>query len=549
MKRLFSLSIRVRILAIIVLSAAAVAVAIGVSLTGMTVTKSHTEAIAASAMPSVLLIDDLRADYLTMHLLVTQYAVETELDRKDKIGEAIVGKRKAVLDGAAAYDKRFADTAVEKKLVGTLHEDLSSYLDVMDRVVATAQKSDVVMGGENLALQLISTQGRPLSQKVQEDFVQLARYNSDEAKNELSAIDTAFSTTMYISVAAAVVSIVVLAVLGLLIGRSITSALTRMRDEIIYTADHLDFTHAVPVRNNDEIGQTLTAYNRLLERLRTSFGQIKQAVSEISSAAGEIDSKTSAIADNSRVQSDASSGMASAMEEVTVSIAHIADRSHEANRQSMASDEVAERGAEVVLATVEEIKSIAESVRSASERIAALREDSENINSVVGVIKEVADQTNLLALNAAIEAARAGEQGRGFAVVADEVRKLAERTANSTQEIAGLITRMQTGAEEAVESMNVAVAKVDEGAANASSAGEAIQKIRSETSQVMSMVDEISSAIREQNTACTEISRQVEQIAQMTDGNFGAVANTATAVQALVERSRAIDETLSQYQV
>ncbi|MFT4173237.1 MAG: methyl-accepting chemotaxis protein [Rhodocyclaceae bacterium] len=549
MRRLLHLSIRLRILAIIVVSAIAVTITIGVSLTGLMTTKSHTTTIARSAMPSVLQIDELRASYLIMHSLVNEYAVETELDRKDRAAEAIAAKRQTLQEGLAEYDKRFADDKAEKAMVKELQDDLSSYLDVMDRALETAKKADLLAGGENLALQLMTSQGRPLNEKVQEDLVKLGKFNADKAKSELDVIERAFSVTTIVSVTAAIVSLVILAAVGLLLGRSITGPLTRMRDEIMFTADNLDFTHVLPVRQNDEIGQTLQAYNRLTERLRASFGQIKTAIAEISGAAAEIDNKTASISDNSRVQSDASSSMASAMEEVTVSIAHIADRSHDANQQSMASDEVAGRGAKVILATVEEITSIAESVRSASERITTLRRDSENIHSVVGVIKEVADQTNLLALNAAIEAARAGEQGRGFAVVADEVRKLAERTAKSTQEIAALVERMQSGAEEAVDSMDIAVAKVDEGAANASTAGEAIQRIRGETRQVMGLVDEISSAIREQNTACTEISRQVEQIAQMTDGNFSAVANTAGAVQALVERSRAIEETLADYRV
>lgn len=157
----------------------------------------------------------------------------------------------------------------------------------------------------------------------------------------------------------------------------------------------------------------------------------------------DVDRTSKEIAENPHAQSDASAGMAAAVEELSVSISMVASQARDASEHTVASRDIADRGSEVILSTVNGIETISSSVRDTSARIATLRSDSESIASVANIIKEIAEQTNLLALNAAIEAARAGEQGRGFAVVAEQVRKLAEHC-KSTQEISGLLGKMQT---------------------------------------------------------------------------------------------------------
>ena len=318
-----------------------------------------------------------------------------------------------------------------------------------------------------------------------------------------------------------------------------------MEQTVSRVETELDLTVRVPARRDDEIGKMGAALNRLLARLQNNLQSVAQAATHVAQSAEAMSDASRQVATTSEAQSSAASDMAASMEELTVSINHVGDRATHTRERVAYAGTLATDGEGVVVKTVGDIDAIALSVSASAELINQLEAQSQQISSVVNVIKEVADQTNLLALNAAIEAARAGEQGRGFAVVADEVRKLAERTGKSTFEITQTIDVMRNGAQAASTSMRSAVEQVTASVARAGGACDLIRQIGEGSREAVGMVSEITEAIHEQSAASTSVAQSVERIAQMAEESTAAAhesANTAQRLNSLAHEMRVITD-------
>ena len=241
--------------------------------------------------------------------------------------------------------------------------------------------------------------------------------------------------------------------------------------------------------------------------------------------------------------------MAASVEQMTVSISLVSERTGEAHQLSRTSGEMALSGNAVISQTVNDIKAIAAAVQQVSERLRELEGHSNGISSIVSVISELAEQTNLLALNAAIEAARAGEHGRGFAVVADEVRKLAERTASSTKEIGGMIEAIRSVSGAASLSVRHAVDLVQTGVGRADDASRTIVQIGEQSQAGVRMVEEIATSIREQSSASNDIARHIERIAEMAEESSAAARDSAESAQLLDRQASAVREAIVRFKV
>jgi methyl-accepting chemotaxis protein len=253
------------------------------------------------------------------------------------------------------------------------------------------------------------------------------------------------------------------------------------------------------------------------------------------------------VSESTKKQSDAAASMAAATEEMLTSIEHVAENSRHTYSIAQQSGELSNQGERTARDTATEMGKIADAVNISSVSINHLGEESKKISDIVNTIKEIADQTNLLALNAAIEAARAGEQGRGFAVVADEVRKLAERTGASTLEITSMIGKIQVETKEAVAGMQEGTERVKGGVAMAQQAGESMANIRDGAQQVLASVSEISTALGEQSSAGGQVAKGVEQIAQMADENSSAVAEIAVTAEELAHLADSLQQAANQF--
>ena len=294
-----------------------------------------------------------------------------------------------------------------------------------------------------------------------------------------------------------------------------------------------DLTVRISHKSNDEVGELATAFNHMAEQFGDMVVRIKRATVAMNEAVGQVQGESAQVQEGSQEQSDSASRVAAALEEVTVSLEHVGANARDSQRLSQRTNDMSQQGENVVQRTSEEIAAIAQAVRDAAGAIEGLSQRSDQISQVIKTIKDIADQTNLLALNAAIEAARAGEQGRGFAVVADEVRKLAERTSQATVEIGSMISAIQADTRGAVDGMQTSSGRVGTGVELAREAAAALSQIREAANETLAKANEIAGAMEEQNAASAEIARNVERIATMADGNHAAASRSHSSVQRL----------------
>lgn len=288
---------------------------------------------------------------------------------------------------------------------------------------------------------------------------------------------------------------------------------------------------------------------RMQSGLRDRVGAIVQGSAELRQAAQRISAVSTQSASNATFQSDSANRMATAMEKLTASIGDVSSNADSAKHISARAGQLANDGAQVINKTIDGMERINKTVRKTSGDIGTLGESSKQISSIISVIREIADQTNLLALNAAIEAARAGEQGRGFAVVADEVRSLAERTSRSTDEIGGMIDTIQKGTAQAVEGMESGVKLVDTGVELVNQAGTSMTDIRKGAEEVLEVVHIISEVLKEQTHVSNGVAKTIEEIAQMAQKNTGAATESSSAAEQLTHLSQGLDSAVQRFRL
>jgi methyl-accepting chemotaxis protein len=309
-----------------------------------------------------------------------------------------------------------------------------------------------------------------------------------------------------------------------------------------------DLTVDVPSAGAEE-SSLMVALGRMQTGLRTNVISINEVVLSLDLASNSLVSMAGRVSDGVSQQSDSTSAIAATLEEITVSIRHVADSAGISNELAESAGVLSFEGNETVGKTVSELRLSAEAVNQSALLVEKLAEGSNQISSIVKVIKEIADQTNLLALNAAIEAARAGEAGRGFAVVADEVRKLAERTTTSTHEITSMILGIQDTTSQAIDGIEEGAGLVNQSVTHANVAGISMQKINEATTRVVQTIHEISLALKEQSAASDLIANNVENLANLNEENTVAVRGVHDDSLRLQQLASKLKQAVSSFRV
>ncbi|MCA9298154.1 MAG: methyl-accepting chemotaxis protein [Phycisphaerales bacterium] len=299
----------------------------------------------------------------------------------------------------------------------------------------------------------------------------------------------------------------------------------------------------------DELGDLARATNRLTASLASMISDIKDASSQVAAASTQIAASAEEMAVGLKTQEGQTQDIARSIDELHSTVGDVANQSTTASNAVDESGKEAQEGGNVVRSTIEQIEGIAAQVNESAQAVTALGHKGNQIGEIIQVINDIAEQTNLLALNAAIEAARAGEHGRGFAVVADEVRKLAERTTQATDEVAKSIREIQEETGRAVSQIEAGTERVGRGVELANSAGEALERIMKSSSRVREMVSAIATAADQQAHASQQISRSMESIACVTRESNEGASQAAAAAMELSEQAENLNTIVSRFQV
>ncbi|SFH35758.1 methyl-accepting chemotaxis protein [Pseudomonas syringae] len=365
-------------------------------------------------------------------------------------------------------------------------------------------------------------------------------------QNKSRDADSAKSVTM---IAAATALALVLSILAAwVITRQITTPLQETL-EVVERVASGDLSRNLNVDRKDELGKLQATIQRMTVSLRELVGGIRDGVTQIASAAEELSAvteQTSAGVNSQKVETDQ---VATAMHEMTATVQEVARNAEEASEAAVTADRQARDGERVVNEAIAQIERLASAVGNSSEAMGALKQESDKIGSVLDVIKSVAEQTNLLALNAAIEAARAGEAGRGFAVVADEVRSLAQRTQKSTEEIEALIARLQSGTQQATTVMDSSRELSNSSVELTRRAGGSLESITKTVSAIQAMNQQIAAAAEEQSATAEEINRSIINVRDVSEQTSAASEETAASSVELARLGNHLQVLVSRFTV
>lgn len=449
---------------------------------------------------------------------------------------------------AAGWNEYYASLEIsaapgEKEIAEQIVTILPAFRQALDNLMTiTADTSDTQF--DQQAMTLINETNRmlPLLRDLRVKLTELAEI-SYQIQNKNAEKTLLFNGILLIT------TLVAGPILALVFIRVIKNGM----NEVVASAQAISekrLNRRIPdATDNNEIGQLFSAFQSMQNSLQNVIGNMNRSSHELADTSKQLNQVTQSILHSSAEQNDAASSAALAVEQLTQSISQVSERAHGTREAAENARQESQTSSEVIRHTTTQVQAIAGTMQTSATLAQDLGERSQEINVIVNTIRDIADQTNLLALNAAIEAARAGEQGRGFAVVADEVRKLAERTASSTEEIGRVIDNIRNGIETMVDTMQVSQTQVEEGVSMANDAQNAIERITQSSQHVLDLVAGIVSALDEQTKASTQVANNVSHIVAKAEENNLAVQKVSDSSQRLDQLAQGLSREVSEFQL
>ncbi|HPX61503.1 MAG TPA: methyl-accepting chemotaxis protein [Deltaproteobacteria bacterium] len=448
------------------------------------------------------------------------------------------------LDESFAVVEKNTKTPDGIKLVQAVKASLAVETKINDKLIPIAMAGDIAQ-----FKQIMKSEGdRAVASSTKAVTELLDFYDMRvgvRVKDAIGSAENATTLMLVFGLAALVLSVLT----AIVITRGITAPLS----QCVQVADRIaegDMTANIKADDgNSETSQLMRAMDNMVTKIRDAISRVSQAAGEVSTSVVDLHDTSKRMVRGTEEVSSQASTVATAGEEMAATSLDIANNCNAAAESSRHANELATSGAEIVQGTVDGMARIAERVRATARSVENLGSRSDEIGAIVGTIEDIADQTNLLALNAAIEAARAGEQGRGFAVVADEVRALAERTTRATKEIGGMIKAIQAETRQAVSSMEEGVNEVEKGTEEASKSGGALQEILSQINAVTTQINQIATAAEEQSSTSRDISNNMHMITDVIQETATGTHQTAQAADQLAHLADDLKRLVGQFRI
>lgn len=483
------------------------------------------------------MVSELRHYTLSYRRFALDYGLTENKDEHRVINPVIEENRELTLKVLGEFDKA-VETAPDKAFITTFRKNFADYVETQEHYISLIDNGQIDKARETILGPMLAPFNAMIApvEKFQSDLQAKSVELRGNSKREFANIN--FTMLIICCVMIALTSFA-----GVMLARKINAPLATLNKQMQRMGSG-DLSQNIDMSRfaKDELGSSAKYFHEMQEGVAALIKEISQSVTALDSASTRLSDQSNTATDRMHTQQSDINQVSAAMNEMAAGFQEVASNTSSTAEVAVTASQEAHKGDQIVRHAVTQIEEVSQALEKAGTVITALREDSASISSVTEVIRSIAEQTNLLALNAAIEAARAGEQGRGFAVVADEVRTLAQRTQNSIDEINKTITSLQARSEEAVASMEHSQAGMEKSVDQAKLAGESITEIARSVTSISETTNQIASSTEQQTTVTQDLTNRIKAI----NSASSEVSEGAQEARKLCSELKELDENLNQ---